>query len=225
MPRVFTLVSFAVHVVVVAVVLIAQVFDIGPLPTPRLALAYDAGRVVRIADIPLPPAAPRPANSPSPAVVANAAPIAPPSGIAHESAILRPSPPSDAAVVGGIERGGAGLLGPGLIPGAGAPPPPAPSTPTEPTHIHSGIQRPRKIVDVAPEYPALARAARQQGVVILETIIDVRGNVESVRVLRGYPLLDDAAIAAVKQWRFTPALLNGQPVPVVMTVTVNFDLK
>jgi protein TonB len=70
-----------------------------------------------------------------------------------------------------------------------------------------------------------ARAARQQGVVILETIIDVDGNVTTVRVLRGYPLLDESAVEAVRQWRFTPALLNGQPIPVVMTVTVNFALR
>jgi protein TonB len=91
--------------------------------------------------------------------------------------------------------------------------------------LHSGIQPPRKIVDVSPQYPPLARAAHQQGVVILETVIGVQGAVETVHVLRGFPLLDDAAVEAVKQWRFTPAQLNGQPVPVVMTVTVNFTLR
>ena len=61
--------------------------------------------------------------------------------------------------------------------------------------------------------------------VILETVIDANGGVESVRVLRSVSLLDQAAVDAVKQWRFTPAMLNGQAVPVVMTVTVNFTLQ
>ena len=82
-----------------------------------------------------------------------------------------------------------------------------------------------KIVDVAPVYPAIARTAHVQGVVILEAVLDARGGSRSVRVLRSIPLLDQAAVDAVQQWRFTPALLNGEPVPVVMTVTVNFTLQ
>jgi protein TonB len=64
-----------------------------------------------------------------------------------------------------------------------------------------------------------------QGVVILEAVIGEDGTVQNVRVLRSKPLLDDAAVEAVRQWRFTPTLLNGQPVPVVMTVTVAFTLN
>jgi len=63
-----------------------------------------------------------------------------------------------------------------------------------------------------------------QGFVILEAVISEDGAVRSLRVLRSQPLLDAAAVEAVRQWRFTPTLLNGQPVPVVMTVTVNFRL-
>ena len=76
-----------------------------------------------------------------------------------------------------------------------------------------------------PIYPSMARIARVQGVVILEAVIDVSGRVESARVVRSISLLDDAALEAVRQWRFEPARLNGQPVPVVMTVTVNFSLQ
>jgi protein TonB len=64
-----------------------------------------------------------------------------------------------------------------------------------------------------------------QGVVILEAVLDVEGRVDSVRVLRSIAQLDQSAVDAVKRWRFTPALLNGQPVSVVMTVTVNFTLQ
>lgn len=61
--------------------------------------------------------------------------------------------------------------------------------------------------------------------VILEAVIDIQGNVRSARVLRSIPLLDQAAVDAVKQWRFTPTLLEGVAVPVLMTVTVNFTMQ
>jgi protein TonB len=78
---------------------------------------------------------------------------------------------------------------------------------------------------MAPRYPAIAQASRVEGVVILEAVIAEDGSVQDVRVLRSRPLLDDAAVEAVRQWRFTPTLLGGQPVPVVMTVTVSFTLN
>ena len=84
---------------------------------------------------------------------------------------------------------------------------------------------PKKVKDVPPEYPALAQQARVQGVVIMEVRIDERGNVSDTRVLRSIPLLDQAAIDAVKQWQYEPRLRNGVVVPVTMTVTVNFSLR
>jgi protein TonB len=70
----------------------------------------------------------------------------------------------------------------------------------------------------------IARDSGVQGIVILEAVIAEDGSVESVKVLRSKPLLDEAAMEAVRQWRFTPTRLNGQPVAVVMTVTVSFTL-
>lgn len=87
------------------------------------------------------------------------------------------------------------------------------------------IQPPNKISHVAPVYPDIAKQARVQGIVILEAIIDPQGAVTNVRVLRSIPLLDQSAIEAVKQWKYEPTLLNGMPVPIVMTVTVNFSLQ
>jgi TonB family protein len=84
------------------------------------------------------------------------------------------------------------------------------------------IKPPVKIKDVSPVYPPVAREAGVSGVVILEVRIDTDGNVEQARVLKSIPLLDEAALDAVKQWRFVPTLLNGAPVPIMMTVTVNF---
>ena len=75
---------------------------------------------------------------------------------------------------------------------------------------------------VPPVYPPLAVRAKVQGVVILEAVVDRQGRVEEVKVLRSIPLLDAAAIAAVRQWRYSPLLLNGQPERFVLTVTVSF---
>jgi protein TonB len=90
--------------------------------------------------------------------------------------------------------------------------------------MHAGIDAPRKIRDVAPEYPVLARSTGAHGVVVIEATIDVDGNVVETRVLRSVSLLDAAAVDAVRHWKYTPARLNGAPVSVLVTVTVNFVL-
>jgi len=89
--------------------------------------------------------------------------------------------------------------------------------------VGGSIREPRKIRDVKPAYPETAMAAGVQGIVILEALIEQDGSVGDVRILRSIALLDQAAVEAVRQWRFTPTLLNGQPVEVLMTVTVNFS--
>jgi protein TonB len=91
--------------------------------------------------------------------------------------------------------------------------------------VGGAIQAPKKVRNVDPAYPPIAQSARVQGVVILEATIGPDGRVQDVRVLRSIPLLDSAAIEAVRQWQYTPTLLNGVPVPVIMTVTVNFTLR
>lgn len=95
----------------------------------------------------------------------------------------------------------------------------------EAVRVGGKIRPPTKTKDVTPVYPEAARSAKVQGVVIVEATIGANGKVADARVLRSVPHLDEAALAAVKQWEFSPTLLNGKPVPVVMTVTVNFKLK
>ena len=121
--------------------------------------------------------------------------------------------------VGG-DRSGIGVTPPPL-------PPPAPRAvePRPPIRVGSGLVAPTKTRHVAPLYPPVALAAHREGTVILEAVIAEDGSVREVRVLRPVPLLDQAAIDAVRQWRFTPTLLNGEAVPIVMTVTVNFQLR
>ena len=94
-----------------------------------------------------------------------------------------------------------------------------------PVRVGGNIAAPQKVHHVPPQYPAEAQANRITGMVIIEAVVGTDGVVETARVLRSVPLLDQAALDAVTQWRFTPTLLNGNPVPVIMTVTVNFTLQ
>jgi protein TonB len=91
--------------------------------------------------------------------------------------------------------------------------------------VGGAIRQPTQLKKVNPVYPPIAQSARVQGVVIIEAIIGPDGRVTEAKVLRSIPLLDAAALDAVKQWVYTPTLLNGVPVPVIMTVTVNFTLQ
>lgn len=129
--------------------------------------------------------------------------------------------PGDGTPLGPVDVGSVAGLGITTL----EPAPVARSRPAAPVRLHAGIRAPRKIVDVAPVYPEIALRTRREGVVILEATIDARGTVQSASVLRSVPLLDQAAIDAVRQWRFEPALLNEQPISVIMTVTVRFALR
>jgi protein TonB len=93
-----------------------------------------------------------------------------------------------------------------------------------PLRVGGDIAEPKKIADVRPVYPQAALDAKVSGVVIIEATIDTTGGVRDAKVLRSIPLLEQAALDAVKQWRFTPTLLNGEPKEVIMTVTVNFTI-
>ena len=89
-----------------------------------------------------------------------------------------------------------------------------------PVRVGGQIKAPTKIKDVKPVYPAIARSARVAGVVTIEATIGADGKVIDAKVVRSVPLLDQAALDAVRQWEYTPTLLNGVPVPVVVTVTI-----
>lgn len=222
MRRSFTLFSIVVHTTVITAALIAQVLVVGALPTPHQPLLFDAAHVMPVdIQLPRPPRRAAPVDTARQAVPENAAPVVAPTGVVAETGREAAST-SPAGSIPGVESGP-----PSVVEGVGIKTlvPPPPPQPAAPIHLHSGMKAPLKIVHVAPVYPAIARSARVQGVVILEAVLDVTGRVESVRVLRSIPLLDQAAVDAVQQWRFTPALLNNEPVPVVMTVTVNFTLQ
>ena len=86
-------------------------------------------------------------------------------------------------------------------------------------------EQPRKLVDARPVYPEVARTARIEGTVILEAMLDTTGRVTQLRVLRSVPMLDQAALDAVRQWRYSPTVYYGHPVSVLMTITVRFTLQ
>jgi TonB family protein len=106
-----------------------------------------------------------------------------------------------------------------------APPPPPPPPPGAGLVQGSagGLTPPRKIRDVSPVYPEAAREANVQGLVIISAKIDAGGNVVEARVLRSVPMLDQAALDAVRQWKYAPALVNGAPAPVMLMITVSFS--
>ena len=92
-----------------------------------------------------------------------------------------------------------------------------------PVRVGSTIATPRKIVDAAPVLPPAAARAGVRGVVVLEIVVGADGSVTGANVLRSIPLLDRAALDAVKQWRYEPTQIDGRAVPVIMTVTVTFQ--
>ena len=96
------------------------------------------------------------------------------------------------------------------------------SAPGRPIRVGGAVVEPKKIRDVKPSYPPEAAAAGTEGTVIIEASIGRDGTVQNARVIRSIPGLDESALAAVRQWLYTPTKLNGMPVDVVMTVTVTF---
>jgi len=94
-----------------------------------------------------------------------------------------------------------------------------------PAHISSGVMEGQLIYKVTPRYPAIAVAARVEGTIVLQATIAKTGSIENLRVVSGPPMLQQAAIDAVKQWRYRPYMLDGQAVEVETTVNVKFSLE
>lgn len=223
------LVSLAAHGVAIGAAVVTAVAAPDTLPFPRRVFAYVEPVAVKLADIELaptpkarPPAPRRAGTAPTrpaatlTAVEAAPTPLVPPTGVSPETGREGLVPPAGAGDGRGDPRERAEAAPVSALP----PEPPAPAA----ARLHSGIRAPRKIVDVAPVYPVLARSSHVEGVVILDATIDSEGRVADVRVLRSVTLLDQAALEAVRRWQFEPARLNGQAIPVVMTITVRFAL-
>jgi len=127
-------------------------------------------------------------------------------------------------VPGGIPGGQAGGVLGGILGGiAGSAPPPPKATPSR-IRVGGNVQTAKLISQPRPVYPPLARQARIQGTVQLQAIIAKDGTVTQLEMLSGHPLLVQSAMDAVRQWRYQPTLLNGEPVEVVTTIAVVFNL-
>ena len=162
----------------------------------------------------------------TPALSHGAAPTAAPRAIVPEVPAVAEIP-----ATGGIDGppgASVGVPDASSMPGPVVPPPPplvSPPVDRRPLKIGGAIRAPQRIAASPPVYPQMAISARVEGRVVLEALIDEQGRVGGVRILRSVPLLDAAAADAVRTWRYTPTLLNGVPVSVLMTVTVTFSLQ
>ena len=214
--------SIIAHVVLFAAVIIIPLMATDVLPTPPSMMAFVGAPPTPPPPPPPPPAsAAPPPKTPTPVANPNAAPVEAPKEIIPET----PSVGVSEGVPGGVEGGVPGGVMGGVVGGLPEAPPPPPPPPQAPVRVGGAIKQPTKLKNVPPVYPPIAQSARVSGVVIIEATIGADGKVKDAKVLRSIPLLDQAALDAVKQWVFTPTLLNNVPVPVIMTVTVNFTLQ
>jgi len=218
-------VSIAIHALVLLFVVVVPLLTSQDLPEPTSVVKafFVEPAAAPPPPPPPPPPAPRQPNTPKPVSTPVPtenkfqAPIETPEQVKPDEGI-------DLGVEGGVPGGVEGGVPGGVVGGVVGGLPDAPPPP-QAVRVGGQIKEPKKLKHVNPAYPDIAKQARVQGVVILECTISPQGKVTDVKVLRGIPLLDSAAIEAVKQWVYSPTLLNGVPVPVIMTVTVNFRLS
>jgi len=216
-------VSLVLHLVAAGLIILVPLLAGGQLPEPQAGVkAFFAEPL----SAPVPPPPP-----PPPAARPTVTPKVPPKPVTQQNQFVAPVDiPQEIKPEEGLDLGAQGAAGGveggvpgGVVGGVVGGLPDAPAAPVQqPVRVGGQIKEPKKLKNVPPVYPNIATQARVQGVVILECTISPQGKVTEVKVLRGIPLLDQAAIDAVEQWVYTPTLLNGVPVPVIMTVTVNF---
>ena len=222
------------HIAILATLIIVPLYTTG---TIQLSKYEDTPLVA-------PPAAPPPPTAAARPVAPHVSPTRPkltytqgklraPTSIPKRiSADNAAAAPDLGGVVGGLPGGVAGGQPGGALGGAfgsmgtAAPPPVAQPQPTKRVvRASSLIKPPRQTKSIGPEYPPLALQTHISGVVVIDAIIDERGNVVQARAVSGHPLLVAAALRAVLQWKYEPTSLNGQPVSVELQVLVHFDPK
>jgi protein TonB len=237
-----TVISFILQSALVGLLVLIPLVFTQTLPKQQL-LTY------LVAPPPPPPPPPPPAGSAAPKIKPVVKPptteidqgkLMAPTKIPEKIAVVKDEepPPAEApdGVVGGVPGGvPGGQLG-GVVGGVlgsivtaapvpvpkEAPPPPPP--PPQRIKVSAGVTAGLLERKVSPIYPALAKAARISGVVILQAVIGKDGSIEHLKAVSGHPMLVQSAIEAVSQWKYKPYFLNGQPVEVDTQVTVNFVL-
>jgi protein TonB len=220
-------VSIAIHAAMLVAVVVIPLLTAEELPEPTSAVKAFFVEPAAPPPPPPPPPPPAPKAPQTPKTPPRVVSTEPPKFVAPVEVPeeIRPEEGIDLGVEGGVAGGVEGGVPGGVVGGVVGGLPDAPPPPVQAVRVGGQIKEPKKLKHVNPAYPDIAKQARVQGVVILECTISPQGRVTDVKVLRGIPLLDAAAQDAVKQWVYTPTLLNGVPVPVIMTVTVNFRLS
>lgn len=225
-----TAVSFILQILLIGVLVLLPLVFTEALPKQQLMTFL-------VAPPPPPPPPPPPAATPEIKVVKKVTTeldngeLRTPTKIPKKIQMIKedePPPPSSgvAGVVGGVPGGvpgGAvgGVLG-GIISGTPTAVPKV-ATPQR-VRVSQGVSQGLLIHQVKPSYPPLARQARIQGTVVLQAVIGKDGNIQGLKVVSGHPMLAPAALEAVKQWKYKPYYLNGEPVEVDTTINVNFTL-
>jgi protein TonB len=223
------------HIVILALLLIVPLYTTGTIHLSK----YNAVPLLAPPPPPAPPAGgaiasphiARPRSQFTYTVHKLTAPNFIPKRVSGENTGAAASPDLDGVaggVPGGVVGGELGGLVGGALGGTGtAVPPPPPQQQRTKRVVRAGslLKAPRQIYSVNPEYPTLARQTRIQGTVVVDAVIDEKGNVVQARVVSGHPLLVDAALKAVLQWKYEPTSLNGQPVSVELQVQVNFNFS
>jgi protein TonB len=144
-----------------------------------------------------------------------------------DAGVSTAAPRRDVGFAEGTAREGSGPAGP-AVSGGDEPPPPAPTPKPEPpkkTIVSGGVLNGKAISKPQPAYPPIAKAARASGTVTVQIVVDESGRVIQASAVSGHPLLQQAAVAAARQARFSPTLLSGQPVKVSGVITYNFVLQ
>jgi protein TonB len=226
-------VSFLIQATIVIVMILVPLIYTEALPK---------GQLMTFLVAPPPPPPPPPPPSAAPVKIVKVQTelqegrLVAPKEIPREIAMIKedelPPPSAGGGVVGGVPGGVPGGSPGGVIGGIISstpvtPPPPPPPKQEAPKRIRVGgqVQAAMAISRPQPIYPPLAKQARIQGVVRLEAMISKNGTIENLKVIQGHPLLVQAALDAVKQWRYKPTILNNEPVEVITTIDVNFTLS
>jgi periplasmic protein TonB len=223
-----TLASVVAHSLILAALILVPLFYTHAIELPKFETTFLTA--------PAPPPPP-----PSPAAVVRPAPksvlfhagklYAPKVIPKHVAMIKDEAEPQQIAgvpggVIGGVQGGQVGGVLGGILGGRNTmvAPPRKPVVPKGPIRVGGNIQAPQLIRKVQPRYPPLAMETRTQGDVVIDCVLDPHGNVTQMKEVSGPPLLIQAAMQAVSQWKYRPTLLNGQPVSVEMMVTVHFQM-
>ena len=211
--------SIVSHLTVLGILVAAPLMAARGLPMVRSVIVFSEPAL--IPEAPPPPVVPRPFEEVQSAdVIIDAPLLTVPTSLPEASganALAMPPPSLSDKVTGSVPS-----FSSAPATSLGAPPAQIENTVLP---VGGAVRAPVKTKDVMPVYPPVARAARAQGVVILEAIIARDGTVRDVRVVKSVPLLDQAAIEAVRGWRYSQPTLNGVPVEVSMTVRVAFALN